>query len=277
MSAPIYRTATLPDVTRMLDWAAKEGWNPGLADALAFHATDPDGLFVAEVEGEIVAAISVVNHSASFAFLGLYICRPAYRGRGIGYALWTHALAHAGGRTVGLDGVPAQQANYAASGFVLTGQTRRYCGELTAPAPTGRAATDQDATAIAQLDQEANGFERPSFLRAWVAQDSTRKTVVLAEAGKITGFATARLCREGCKIGPIVAPDADQALGLAHQAASHLGQTEVIIDVPDHARAFASRLSAHGFEVSFETARMYKGPAPTPGTNLQAIATMELG
>jgi len=99
----------ISDVELVLDWAAEEGWNPGPEDAAAFHAADPEGLLIAEVAGEPVAAISVVNHSASFAYLGLYLCRPAWRGRGIGRALWLEGLAHAGGRTVGLDGVAAQE------------------------------------------------------------------------------------------------------------------------------------------------------------------------
>ena len=63
------RTATLPEVVQMLDWAAEEGWNPGIDDAAAFYAADPEGFFVAEVDGQPVAAISVVNHSDAHAFL----------------------------------------------------------------------------------------------------------------------------------------------------------------------------------------------------------------
>lgn len=85
------------DLSRVLDWAADEGWNPGLDDAAAFLASDPEGFFVTEADGAPVAAISVVNHSPDFAFLGLYLCQPAWRGRGIGLRLWTHALTHAGG------------------------------------------------------------------------------------------------------------------------------------------------------------------------------------
>ncbi|MEO0387662.1 MAG: GNAT family N-acetyltransferase, partial [Pseudomonadota bacterium] len=112
-----HRTAPRDALDTMLDWAAAEGWNPGLDDAAAFFAADPDGFFVTlDDAGQPVAAISVVNHTPTFAFLGLYIVRPSDRGRGNGLALWRHALAHAGPRSIGLDGVEAQQDNYAASG-----------------------------------------------------------------------------------------------------------------------------------------------------------------
>ena len=100
----ILRNADLSELETVLDWAAAEGWNPGLADAEAFYTADPQGFFVAEADGAPVAAISVVNHDAKNAFLGLYICKPEVRGQGIGFALWQHALRHAGDRSVGLDG-----------------------------------------------------------------------------------------------------------------------------------------------------------------------------
>ncbi len=105
------RTATLADVNLMLDWAADEGWNPGLDDAAAFHASDPEGFFVAERAGAPVAAISVVNHDDRNAFLGLYLCRPEWRGQGIGLALWNHALGpcRGAGRGAGRGGSAAGQ------------------------------------------------------------------------------------------------------------------------------------------------------------------------
>ena len=74
-----HRTMSLDELRVVLDWAAEEGWNPGLDDAEAFHAADPEGFFLAIDKGTPVAAISVVNHSDNFAFLGLYLCRPEYR------------------------------------------------------------------------------------------------------------------------------------------------------------------------------------------------------
>ena len=211
---PSMRTATANDMGLILDWAAAEGWNPGLDDAATFHAADPDGFFVAEDETGLVAAISVVNHSYSFAFLGLYLCRPDRRGRGIGLALWQHALAHAGDRIVGLDGVAAQQGNYARSGFALVGSTTRLVGPVAEPvgdAPRLRAATPADIAPLAALDADANGVDRPRFITAWLTQTGSRRTVVKDGPDGPVGFATARLCRTDCKVGPVVATDASAA------------------------------------------------------------------
>ena len=277
MSDVQYRTATLAEVRLILDWAAEEGWNPGLEDTEAFHAADPQGYFVATVQDTPITAISVINHSDAFAFLGLYLCRPEYRGRGISFGLWAHALEHAGERTVGLDGVPAQEANYEKSGFVLVGRTRRWQGVIPATGLVCPIASPDDFEAVQRLDRAANGIDRDAFLKAWVAPSATRKTVLLVEQDRVTGFATARICKEGCKIGPIVAPSLSAAVDLVHQAAAAVGETTAIVDIPDTCPDFARALGAAGFVETFATARMYRGRAPEAGPGLFAIATMELG
>jgi GNAT superfamily N-acetyltransferase len=271
------RTMTLSDLGSVLDWAADEGWNPGRDDATAFLAADPDGFFTDERDGRPVAAISVVNHDAQVAFLGLYLCQSAYRGQGIGFALWNHALAHAGTRTIGLDGVTAQQANYAKSGFRSAGSTLRLQGQLLAPAPPLREAGPADFATLAALDRAANGYDRAAFLTAWITRAPSRRTVVIDTAYGISSFATVRLCRQGCKVGPVVAPDAITGMTLIRAAAGLIGQRQVTVDVPQGNTALIAALETSGFVETFRTARMYRGPAPLVGPLLQAIGTMELG
>ena len=118
------------------DWAAAEGWNPGLADAPCFATVDPQGFLIGELDGAPAATISNVNYSGDFAFLGFYIVRPDLRGRGYGLAIWRAAVAHAGKRVIGLDGVIAQQDNYRKSGFAFAYRNIRFGGTL-AEARTG--------------------------------------------------------------------------------------------------------------------------------------------
>lgn len=272
------RVATRSEVDLIVRWAGDEGWNPGRDDADAFFAADPDGFFVAEEHGAPVAAVSVVNHSADFAFLGLYLCRPDWLGKGIGFALWRHALAHAGDRTVGLDGAAAQEANYARSGFRRTGATRRFEGRLELGAAKDiRVADPGDAQAQMRLDAAANGVVRPSFLSAWLSRDPTRRTVVLDGPASLGGFAMARLCGRGCKVGPVIAPDAVFALALIRAALGEFGSDEAIADLPDERGDLAAMLTDLGFQETFSMARMYRGPPPQTGPTLMAIATMELG
>lgn len=261
------------ELETVLGWAATEGWNPGLEDASAFFETDPEGFFVARLGGAPIAAISVVNHSESFAFLGLYLCLPNHRGQGIGLRLWTHALAHAGQRTVGLDGVPDQQANYAASGFEHAGATVRFSGTLAPRDGKTRPATKADTEHLAALEAEACGYAKPAFMAAWLKPSATRQTRVLADE---TGFATIRKCRSGAKIGPLVAEDLNGAQTLIHDLAT-VFEGPISIDVPDQSTRLADYCKACGLAPTFATARMYRGAAPSPGAHVQAVATLELG
>jgi GNAT superfamily N-acetyltransferase len=275
-----FDTANLKDVETALIWAGQEGWNPGLQDAQAFLAADPNGLFVARVAGEIIAVISVVNHCDTMAFLGLYLCKPEFRGKGVGFALWRHALRHAGKRCVGLDGVAEQEPNYAKSGFVRTGATTRLQGKAPRGATDGIRTFEaaRDFAAIATLDQRANGYDRARFLAEWVSEGAaTRKTVVYTQNGEISGFATIRLCQDGAKVGPVTAPDTATALTLLSAAAASLDVADVALDLPNPAIEFRKALEDRGFVETFRTARMYCGAVPQPSPSSMAIATMELG
>src|SRR3954452_2602885 len=77
------RTLRADEIALAVDWAAAEGWNPGLDDAACFATVDPNGFYIGELDGAAASTISVVNYDDSFAFLGFYIVRPDLRGRGL--------------------------------------------------------------------------------------------------------------------------------------------------------------------------------------------------
>src|SRR3954469_23086932 len=125
----VIRPANRRELDLALEWAAQEGWNPGLSDTQCFYAADPEGFLLAFRDAEPVASISVVRYGSDFGFLGLYIVRPELRGRGYGHRLWQAGMARLEGRTVGLDGVVAQQENNRRSGFSLAHRNIRFGGQ----------------------------------------------------------------------------------------------------------------------------------------------------
>ncbi len=276
------RNMTLQELGTVLDWAAGEGWNPGVEDAAAFFAADPGGFFVAEEKCRPVAAISVVNHSAEFAFLGLYICRPAQRGRGIGYALWQHALAHAGKRTIGLDGVAEQQGNYARSGFRHAGATTRYSGRFgkiasaDAPGLSLRPAAAGDVASLVSVEAEVSGWRKARYLEAWFQNSKQRKSYIAERAGRFVGMMTVRTCRSGAKIGPLYAADETAAAALLRRAALRHSPS-LTIDIPAGSERLASLCADLGLKPGFVTARMYRGAPADKRKGYFAVTTLELG
>src|SRR5690554_5744288 len=100
------------DLDVAVSWAAKEGWNPGRADAECFYAADPSGFFMGYLGEEPVASVYAVKYGKSFGFVGFYIVKEEHRGKGFGWRIWQRAMESLAGRIVGLDGVVAQQDNY---------------------------------------------------------------------------------------------------------------------------------------------------------------------
>lgn len=278
MTTPTIRTLTPTEVLTAVDWAAAEGWNPGLADSTAFLAQDRNaflGLFLGD---ELAAIISATAYAGGFHFVGFYICRPDLRGRGLGLAVWQAAFAALGG-TVGLDGVVAQQHNYARSGFVLAHRNIRY-GGVAAPGPADARVVDiadAERSAVEALDRACFGFARPDFLKAWLAPPHGRALAFVAD-GQVKGYGVARRCRTGFRIGPLFADDAEVAAALFSAFAGVAGGEELFLDVPEPNAAGGAMAAAAGLVPVFETARMYRGPAPElPLGRIFGITSLELG
>jgi len=116
-----------------MEWAGREGWNPGLHDAEAFYRADPAGYFVGLLSGAPVACISAVAYSDTFGFLGLYIVKPEHRSRGLETKIWEVAPEHLDDRNVGHDGVAARQADYEKYGFRFVYRNWCYAGTFAIP------------------------------------------------------------------------------------------------------------------------------------------------
>ena len=268
-------------VNMLLDWAAAEGWNPGLDDAAPFQAADPEGFLILRVDGQPAAAVSVVRHDADIAFLGLFICAPEFRGRGLGARVFAAGLSHAEGRSVGLDAVPAQVDRYAAMGFAASFSSRRWSGDVPQEwaARRSRSPDPAELMAMTTADQRAEGYRRDAFLSAYWTDAPGRRTLILSDrSGEVQGWATVRRCRDGLKIGPLNARTPDDARSLIGDCAMALGASRVAIDIPSDAEPLWRMLERADFSPEFATTRMWKGTAPSRIPRfLNATATLELG
>jgi GNAT superfamily N-acetyltransferase len=272
---------TRDEIGTAIDWAAEEGWNPGLHDADCFYAADQNGFLVGLLGDEPIATISAVKYGSSFGFLGFYMVKPEYRGKGYGIQIWNAGLALLGGRTIGLDGVVAQQDNYKKSGFSLAYSNVRYQG-----AGGGYYPTNPDIVPLSELAfDDVCAYDRPffpdsrtEFLRCWINQPQSTALGILRN-NKLAGYGVLRICRSGYKIGPLFAdnPECAEQLFLALSSQAKEG-SPVFLDIPAVNAAAVDLVNRHDLLVSFETARMYKGQSPVlPINRLFGVTTFELG
>ena len=268
------------EISIAVDWAAAEGWNPGLADAACFSTVDPDGFLIGELDGAPAATISCVNYGATFAFLGLYIVRKDVRGCGYGLYIWNAALAHAGPRVIGLDGVVAQQQNYKKSGFKFAYANVRYGGTVVAAdAQRGRVVALAEVPLALVAADDATVFPAPraAFLRAWIGSPGHVGRALVRD-GRLAAWGVMRPCRKGNKIGPLVADERDAAEAVLGALLASADGGEIFLDVPSVNRDAIALAQDLGLDPVFETARMYTGEIPPLGLErVFGVTTLELG
>ncbi|MGK7912631.1 MAG: GNAT family N-acetyltransferase [Synechococcus sp.] len=285
MASPSYTIQTMarPQLDIAIDWAASEGWNPGLHDANSFYTTDPTGFFIGLLDGQPIASISAVRYGTTYGFIGFYIVHPDYRGQGYGLKIWQAGLDYLKGRTIGLDGVVAQQPNYIKSGFQLAHRNIRYEGiggnfdrpEILSDVQPLDAL---DAEAIATYDRAFFPADRTQFLNSWL-QYPDSVGVGVKESDRITGYGLLRPCRTGHKIGPLFADTPQIAQDIFHVLIANIETgAPFYLDVPEvnpHAVTLAER---HNMTGMFETARMYINSQPEISLDrTYGITTFELG
>ena len=272
------------EIDLAVEWAAREGWNPGLADADAFHAADPGAFLVAEDRaGEPAACISAVRYGDGLGVVGFYIVAPERRGQGFGIAVWRAGMARLHHRLVGLDAVVAEQQRYGRSGFRVAWQNHRYGTAARTPVdvPAGAAevvpATSQPFSALAAYDAAMIAAPREAFLRAWLTLPG-HTAVAAVRDGAPTGLGVVRPCRVGAKIGPLFADDAPTARALFTALVARTPPGPLFLDVPEPNGEAVALAREAGMAPTFETARMYTGVRPAiPLARLFGVTSFELG
>jgi GNAT superfamily N-acetyltransferase len=238
MSEITYRKATRDEFDIACDWAAQEGWNPGVEDADIFWATDPDGFVVAERAGEVVATGSIVSYG-DFGFMGFFIVRKELRGQGIGTGFWHWRKQELQkrlnpGAAIGMDGVFDMQPFYAKGGFSFTHRNLRVEG-VGRSSPqvegiVGLASVPFDK--VAAMDKHCFGFARNPFLKRWITPKHGLSLGKI-EGDRLSGFGVIRKCLSGYKVGPLFADNPDTAEAIFLALGNYAAGEPVFLDTPE--------------------------------------------
>ncbi|NVK34564.1 MAG: GNAT family N-acetyltransferase [Rhodobacteraceae bacterium] len=277
------QTMNNADLEVAISWASAEGWNPGLEDAQSFLQADPNGFFIGKLGDTPIACVSAIKYSNAFGFVGFYICESAYRGKGYGIALWNHAFDYLKNcKTIGLDGVVDQQENYKKSGFDFAHRNIRHSGLSMIDTPMDPRLCTLGLglfPSVRDFDRSHFPDERLAFLKSWCApMVQTRRGFGFVEDGDLKGYGVLRQCEDGFKIGPLFSETPEVADTLFRALAGQVKGQTVILDTPEPNAAALDLAERYELSPAFETARMYKGPAPAlPLDETYGITTFELG
>lgn len=283
------RNMTRLEVDDLVAWAAREGWNPGLHDAELFWATDPEAFIAAEIDGEMIGGGAITSYGGEFGFMGFFIVRPEFRGRGFGNTLWQVRRQRLldrllPGASIGLDGVFEMQDYYARGGFVFSHRNMRFRADI-AERPVTSPEDDKNIVQLAAvpfdqlLDYDRTCFpaRRPGFLKNWIAQADALALGYLRD-DKLSGYGVIRRCGEGCKVGPLFADDSQVAEALYGQLAGFAAAGPLFLDAPENNPAAMAFVAQHAMTEVFGCARMYLGGAPhLAHERIFGVTTFELG
>lgn len=277
----IVRNINLVNDPTPINWAANEGWNPGLYDAEAFYATDNKGFFVGYLDNEPISSISAVSYDDGFGFLGFYIVKKKYRDQGYGLKIWNHALKHLPTQNIGLDGVVGQQDNYKKSGFKLAHRNIRHHGigsKHTSPSTNLVKLSEIPFNQLLEYDQRLFPTSRSTFLSQWIQQPESLAQGFI-ESDQLKGYSLVRKCRQGFKVGPLFADSPKIANALFRGFLSFAGEKEsIFLDTPEHNSEAVQMAESYAMKPVFETARMYTQKVPdTPIHKVFGVTTFELG
>lgn len=274
------KTMSRKEVNIAIEWAATEGWNPGLHDADCYFTADPNGFLIGLIGDEPIATISVVKYGESFGFLGFYIVKPEYRGKGYGIQIWNAGLKYLEGRNIGLDGVVAQQDNYKKSGFKPAYRNIRYEG-IGGCRPPDSEIVKLSTLPFETIDSYDRLFfpeNRSKFIKSWISRPECHSLGIM-QNGKLSGYGVIRVCRVGNKIGPLFADNPEMAESLFLALRSKVKSTEpFFLDTPEVNQSAVALAERYNMKVSFETARMYSGEMPDmPINRLFGVTSFEIG
>lgn len=261
------RTMTTDDIAAGMRLKELAGWNQTPADWRCFLESSPRGCFAAEVDGVVVGTAATIVYEQRFAWIGMVLVDPEFRGRGIGTRLLEKTVEHLdaiGIRTMKLDATPAGRPIYQKLGFEDEYEIERWLLKRSAPeAPPGNG-PHAVSEAVLQLDCEIFGADRNLLLRA-LAAENPDFALVGEWNGGITGYTFGRRGTLADHLGPWMARDEETASGLLDEFLARSRRETVFIDALRDRRFMSGLLQARGFKVSRPLTRMVRGPNTYPG------------
>lgn len=258
------RGMTPADVPLGMRLKEEAGWNQLEADWRRMVELQPDGAYVAELDGVPCGTVTTCRFGP-VAWVAMMLVQAALRGRGIGRALMVRALedldAH-GVRSVRLDATPLGRPLYESLGFIAEAEFTRFQGVLPpAVGPPDHAPVALDAVwdGLSALDRAATATDRGRLLRRIAAEYPDSLQVVADEpGGGIAGYLMSRPGSKARQIGPCVARGEAGSVLLADAARRYAGET-VFVDVPDEHGEAAALVRSWGLAAGRHLTRMTWG------------------
>jgi len=218
------RPMTIDDLELGLRLARQAGWNQTESDWLRFMSLEPEGCFVAELDGHSVGTTTTCIFG-QVAWIAMVLVEVNARHKGVGTTLLKYCLDYLESQmanrksqiTIRLDATPAGQPIYEKLGFEPEYKLARFEGQPCAPIDDrrgtrdeGRAtspvtkATREDFADIIEFDELMTGTNRGKMLSK-LFEEFPENVRVCCRGDRLEGFVTMRPGANAIQIGPCIA------------------------------------------------------------------------
>jgi len=263
----VIRVAKPSDVGSVCALIDRVRWNHSAEVIERFLSYEPDGCFVAEIEGQHVGNVFTVSFG-KIGWIGLLIVDEKFRRQGVGTLLMRRGISYlyrVGVETIELEAVPEIADLYRKLGFVVEFDSLRFTkvNKINHPSESLaiRPMNKDELGEVSAFDSKYFGADRSRVLRSLL--ESNPELCFVSRSGRvIDGYVMSYRMKVGYRIGPWVCrPDSPTvARGLILRCMEAIGDGErLFVGVPAVNEVAARIMKELRFELVTKSLHMYLG------------------
>ena len=215
----IVRTASEDevDVATRLEITVLRDWHVSPLELCCAHTLDPNGLFVGELNGEIISLINCIKCPGHSTFISTFLVKKEHRGKGYGKKTWDTAWKSLDQNvTFALDAVMDMVPKYETLGFRSMWNTlvlvldlekiaNNFASVCIPPGTSILPINTVDVVKVIEYDASVFGVSRERFIQAWVNIPGSQGWVAVSKRGDLIGYVTVRSVISGTnmEVGPL--------------------------------------------------------------------------
>jgi len=255
------------DIEFAYEMTTVEHWNVTVKDVERMYSFEPEGCFMAEVNGEPAGHAFAFNYG-TMGWIGLVIVKDEHRRKGLATLLTAKArdyLLNRGVATIKLEAVPAISGLYRKLGFTDEFDSLRFIGTRPATACLTSCNTkpveDEIVEELARIDARYFGARRTKVLEA-LFKEYPQYCFVSRSGSRIDGYIMCRNAEKGYNLGPWACDPShpETAKELLATCVSRLTPgAKIYVGVPSVNCAATVLLNESGFKMYSKSIRMRFG------------------
>jgi GNAT superfamily N-acetyltransferase len=264
-----FRAMTLDDMGLYLRLMEIAGWGNTADDLRRLLHYEPEGCFIASLNGEDVGMVASTNYG-EVGWIGNLVVFPKWRSGGIGTSLMKVAMGHlldSGVRSIRLDSVAKSVTLYSRLGFRVEYPSLRFTGKGRHHQVQGTDRMEEpDLPSVMELDGEFSGLDRERMLRRVYGEYPSLCFVARDDEG-IAGYIMAKPGEGIIRVGPwICVPESpDLADALLRRLMAEIAGEWIWVGVPALNSASVEILGKNGFGRISTSTRMCYGECGSLG------------